>query len=232
MFTLHHLLLDGWSSSLIYKEAAALYEAYCRAEPLQLPPCRPYGDYIAWLQRQDLSAAEAYWRRRLAGYQGAPPLGIGLPPGPHHQQTDFDMCAARVSRSTSDALRKMAAKHQLTLNTIVQGAWLLLLSRYSGEEDIMCGTTVSGRPAELEGVESIVGLFINTLPVRVRVSPVAELVSWLRELQAGQFEARQFEYTPLVQIQSWSDAARDVPLFETLLAFENFPLGGGANDSA
>ena len=211
VFSLHHLLLDGWSSSLIYKGAGALYEAYCRSEVLQLPPCRPYGDYIAWLQQQDLSAAEAYWRKRMGGYQGAPLLGIGLPPGPQHQQTKFDVCEARVVRRTTGRLRQMAARYQLTLNTIVQGAWAILLSRYSGEVDTVFGATVSGRPAELEGIESMVGLFINTLPVRVRVSPEDEVVTWLRELQAVQFEARQFEHTALVQVHSWSDAARDVP---------------------
>ena len=111
------------------------------------------------------------------------------------------------------------------VNTIVQGAWALLLSRYSGEEDVVFGATVSGRPAELDGVESMVGLFINTLPVHVRVSTKAEHVPWLRELQADQFEARRFEHTPLTQIHSWSGTPRDAPLFETLVGFENFPAG-------
>jgi hypothetical protein len=101
VFSVHHLLLDGWSSDLIYKEAAACYEAYCRNDVLDLPPSRPYGDYIAWLQQQDLSAAEAYWRKRLNACQGAPSLGIGLPPGSHHQHTEFDLAEARVPRSAS-----------------------------------------------------------------------------------------------------------------------------------
>lgn len=223
VFSLHHLLLDGWSSSLVYKEAQALYEAYCRGESLRLPACRPYGDYIAWLQQQDLAAAETFWRRRLQGYRGAPQLGIGLPSGPLHQDTRYELCEACVMPGTTEALRQVARHYQLTLNTIVQGAWALLLSRYSGEEDIVFGATVSGRPAELEGIESMIGLFINTLPVRTQVRPNIDLASWLRSLQASQAEARQFEHAPLSQIHSWSDAAREAPLFETLVGFENFP---------
>jgi amino acid adenylation domain-containing protein/non-ribosomal peptide synthase protein (TIGR01720 family) len=226
VLSLHHLLLDGWSTDLVFKEAAALFEAYGRGEEADLPPCRPYGDYIAWLQRQDLSKAEVYWRKRLEEYKGAPPLGAGLaPPRNAHEQTDFDVRETRIARSTSAALRHVARQHQLTLNTIIQGAWALLLSRYSGEEDVVFGATVSGRPAELEGVESMVGLFINTQPVRARVSKNKQLVRWLREFQDCQSEARQFEHTPLVQIQTWSEAPRDRPLFETLLGFANFPAG-------
>jgi len=226
VFSLHHLLLDGWSSDLVCKEAAAIYEAYGRRERFELPRCRPYGDYIAWLQRQDLSKAEAYWRKRLAGYKGPPPLGVGGPPGRHSdEQADVDLRQTRIARSTTTALRQIARQHHLTLNTIIQGVWALLLSRYTGEEDIVFGGTVSGRPPELEGVESMVGLFINTLPVRARVLPDAQLIPWLRELQAEESEARQFEYTPLMQIQAWTGASRDVPFFETLLGFENFPTG-------
>ena len=155
-----------------------------------------------------------------------------MPPRPHHQHTEFDLAEARVPRSTTDALRQFARRNQLTLNTIVQGAWALLLSRYSGEDDVVFGATVSGRPAELPGVESMVGLFINTLPVRVRVPSDAALLPWLRELQVDQFEARRFEHTPLTRVHSWSDVPRETPLFETLVGFENFPAGGADHSTA
>ena len=128
----------------------------------------------------------------------------------------------------------------MTLNTIVQGAWGVLLSRYSGESDVVFGATVSGRPAELAGVETMVGVFINTLPVRVRVAERADGESVLRQLQAEQLEARQYEYSPLVAVQSWSEVPAGEPLFETLLVFENYPRevslqmlgGGGSSDGA
>ena len=231
VFSMHHLLLDGWSSNVVYKEAAALYEASCRGEQLDLPPCRPYGDYIEWLQQQDLSKAEAYWRDLLAGYKGPPPLGVGRPQASysHHSQESVDMYAREISidRGTLEALRQIARQNQLTLNTIIQGAWALLLSRYTGEEDIVFGASVSGRPPELEGVESMVGMFINTLPVRAKVSPEVSLPLWLKELQRHQFAVRQFEHTPLAQIHAWSEVSREGPLFETLMAFENFPSATG-----
>jgi non-ribosomal peptide synthetase component F len=105
----------------------------------------------------------------------------------------------------------------------MQGTWALLLHIYSGDDDVVFGATTSGRPAELAGVESIVGLFINTLPVRVRVNAQMRLPEWLRELQEHQAEARQYEYSPLTQVQGWSDVPRGVPLFESLLVFENYP---------
>jgi non-ribosomal peptide synthetase component F len=112
----------------------------------------------------------------------------------------------------------------LTLNTIVQGAWALLLSRYSGRADVVFGVTVAGRPAELAGVESMIGLFINTLPVRVRVAEEEALLPWLRDLQARQVEMRQYEHSPLVQVQGWSEVPRGQPLFESILVFENYPM--------
>jgi amino acid adenylation domain-containing protein/non-ribosomal peptide synthase protein (TIGR01720 family) len=226
IFTIHHLLLDGWSTTLVCQEAAALYEAYCRGETLDLGPSRPFVDYIAWLQGQDLQKAEAFWRQELAGYTGAPPLPVGHATG---EGNGYDVVQDTISAATTESMRGLTSHHQLTLNTLVQGAWAVLLSRYMGVEDVVFGATVSGRPAALEGVESMVGLFINTLPVRVRVTPEARIIPWLRDLQARQFAARQYEYAPLARVQAWSDAPHGKPLFETLLGFENFPAGARQN---
>jgi amino acid adenylation domain-containing protein/non-ribosomal peptide synthase protein (TIGR01720 family) len=226
VFSLHHLLLDGWSSYLINTEAAAFYEASCQGRTLEFEPSRPYGDYIAWLQQQDLSKAEGFWRRVLAGYKAPPPLGVSRATGRLSDEDEgYDAQQIKLSVATTAALQALARQHQLTLNTLVQGAWALLLSRYTGEEDVVFGATTSGRPPTLKGVESMVGLFINTLPVRVRVSPQAPLIPWLKELQAQQFETRQYEYSPLVKVQGWSEVPRGLPLFESILAFENFPTG-------
>jgi amino acid adenylation domain-containing protein/non-ribosomal peptide synthase protein (TIGR01720 family) len=227
VFSVHHLLLDGWSSDLVYREAAAMYEAYCRGEQLELPRCRPYGDYIAWLQQQDLSAAESFWRTMLKGYAGPSAPGVGPAPG---EREDCEEQQTRLSAATTTALQSMARRHQLTLNTLVQGAWALLLSRYSGDDDVVFGYTVSGRPPSLPGAESMVGLFINTLPLRVQISSNARLIPWLRQIQAGQFEARKYEYSPLVKIQGWSEMPHSTPLFQSLLDFGNFPIGGPGRD--
>ena len=227
-----HLILDGWSLAIVFREFAALYEASCRGQALELARSRPYRDYIAWLQQQDLAEAEGFWRHALAGYKGSPPLWIDrgtigrfsdLDEGYGEQQIKF-------SRTTTAALQALARRHQLTLNTLFQGAWALLLSRYTGQEDVVFGATVSGRPPVLAGVESMVGLFINTLPVRVQVSPQAGLIPWLHALQAQQFETRQYEHSPLVQVQGWSDVPRGMPLFESLLGFQNYPVASSSSE--
>ena len=121
-------------------------------------------------------------------------------------------------------LEMLAREHQLTVNTLLQGAWGLLLSRHSGRDDVLFGGTVSGRPAVLAGVEDTVGLFINTLPVRVQVKKGTSLLPWLKDLQEQQLEARQYEYTPLVELHGWSEVPRQMQLFESILVFENFPV--------
>ncbi|HVR98715.1 MAG TPA: condensation domain-containing protein, partial [Thermoanaerobaculia bacterium] len=224
LWTHHHILLDGWSISRVFDEIFALYEAYRQKREIDLPPCPPFRDYIAWLGRQDLAPAEAFWRAELAGFTAPTPLWPGaarpVEAGPDGRSVQVQ----RLPEASVDALRTWVRRSQLTPNTLVQGAWALLLGRYSGEEDIVFGITVSGRPASLPGVESMVGLFINTMPLRVDVRPGQELLSWLRRLQERQLELRQYEFSPLVEIQGWSEVPRGLPLFESLLVFENYPV--------
>jgi len=228
VWSFHHILLDGWSVYRIFKEAFVAYEALRQGKSPEWEPSRPYQDYIAWLRRQDLSRAERFWRGELHGFSDPPSVvsalaasGDGSASG---DGADFHTEAIRLDEATSAALQALARQHQLTLNTLLQGAWAILLSRYSGESDVCFGGTVSGRPAELDGVESSVGLFINTLPVRVRVPARAHLLSWLKGLQDRQAEARQYEWTPLVEIQGWSAVPRDQSLFDTILIFANYPV--------
>ncbi len=130
----------------------------------------------------------------------------------------------KLSVETTASLVRLSRQHQLTLNTICQGAWAILLNRYSGESDVVFGVAVSGRPPMLENVETMIGMLINTLPARIQVTPDAMLIPWLREIQGGQWEMRQYEYSPLVQVQGWSDAPRTSPLFESIISFENHPI--------
>ena len=224
VWSCHHILMDGWSLGLLMTELFTFYEAARHRQQPALAPLHPYRDYIAWLQRQSMTNAEAYWRRMLKDLTAPTPLAVDRPGGlvPDAERV-FDDQRVVLSAETTAALQTLARRHWLTLNTIVQGAWAVLLNRYSGSEDVVFGATVSGRPPELEGVESMIGLFINTLPVRVRVTPEESLLSWLKRLQQQQVETRQYEFSPLVQIQQWSDVPRGLPLFESILAFENFP---------
>ncbi|HEX6292544.1 MAG TPA: condensation domain-containing protein, partial [Herpetosiphonaceae bacterium] len=226
----HHLLMDGWSLPLVLNEVFTAYEAFAHDREIQFAPSRPYRDYIAWLQRQDMAQAEAFWRQFLEGVTAQTPLGVDRPVGPDAGTAESIELETYLSTETTGALHDLARQHGLTMNTLVQGAWAILLSRYSGEPDVVFGATVSGRPAELPGVEQMIGLFINTLPVRVPVRPAARLLDWLKALQAQQAELRQYEYSPLVQIQGWSDVPRGQPLFESIVVFENYPSEAGRSD--
>jgi hypothetical protein len=224
VWTHHHLLLDGWSLPLVMKELFGLAEAARHGRKLSLPVPRPYRDYIGWLAAQDESAAEAYWRETLSGF--AVPTPIGAAPAPDGQRPrprSHGEERRALDAAVTAALTGVAHQHRLTLNTLVQGAWALLLHRYSAEPDVVFGATVSGRPADLGGVESMVGLFINTQPVRVKVDDEMAILPWLESLQAGQTRARQFEYCRLTSIHGWSEVPRTVPLFESIVVFENYP---------
>ncbi|BAY66482.1 amino acid adenylation domain-containing protein [Calothrix brevissima NIES-22] len=220
----HHLLLDGWSLPLVLKEVFDGYEAICEGRNLQPQPSPAYRNYIAWLQRQDLASAKVFWQQQLQGFSAPTPLMVDTPLANQIQESDYTEQEVHLSETVTSALQAFAKQHQLTLNNLVQGAWSILLSRYSGEIDVVFGVTVSGRPPELVGVESMVGLFINTLPVRVTVSPDIELIPWLKQLQANQVECEQYSYSPLVEIQAWSEVPRGMPLFESIVVFENYPV--------
>jgi NRPS condensation-like uncharacterized protein len=163
----HHLLLDGWSVPLLIKEMAAYYEAYCKGEELELARPRPYRDYIAWLGRQDEGEAERFWCEELKGFSAPTKLGIDRGTSATPIIDEFQTQQMSLSEELTGQLRELGHQEKITLNTIIQGAWALLLSRYSGESRVVFGTTVSGRPAELAGVERMVGLFINTVPLSV-----------------------------------------------------------------
>ncbi len=221
IWTFHHILFEGWSASILLEEVLELYAAQGRDS--SMPPARPYRDFITWLQSRDRSEAERYWSRALAGISAPTTLG-------RSEQLDSwdeasDERTVVLPASMTGALEAFARRERLTLSTVIQGAWSLLLSRHSGEREVVFGTVVSGRSQGPEGVESIVGLCINTLPARVSVKPQAEIGSWLRELQRRQVEMRRYEHTSLLDIHGWSDVPRKLPLFTSIFVFENW-LGG------
>jgi amino acid adenylation domain-containing protein/non-ribosomal peptide synthase protein (TIGR01720 family) len=226
VWSFHHLLADGWTSSRVLNQVFRLYLGWVGGTPVELPHERPFRDYLAWLGRQDPGAAERHWRGVLAGFDAPTPLGVDRPAAagaPPRQARVESVLPADVTARLEAAARR----EQVTLNTVLQGAWGVLLSRYAGEDDVVFGATVSGRPAALPGVEEMMGLFINTLPVRVRVPGGAAAGEWLRGVQRDQARAREHEHAPLVRVQEWSEVPRGTPLFETLFVFENFPVEKG-----
>ena len=225
VWSFHHLLADGWSWPIIFKELFALYESIQNGQQLYLASSRPFRDYINWLQQQDLAGAKAFWQQNLEGFTAPTPLIVERSIGQSsHQQQNIDVRSQYLSAETTTTLKSFAQQHHLTLATLVQAAWGLLLSRYSGESDVVFGTTVSGRPPSLSGVESMVGLFINTLPARLKIPEKTDLLTWLRLLQQEYIEREQYSYTPLVDIQSVSEVPRNQLLFESIVVFENYPV--------
>jgi amino acid adenylation domain-containing protein/non-ribosomal peptide synthase protein (TIGR01720 family)/FkbM family methyltransferase len=233
VWSFHHLLLDGWSLPIVLGEVLAFYEAAREGRELKPETGRPYLDYVEWISRQDLSEAEAFWRGYLKGFHAPTPLVVD---DVARQQSDEDGGRAedqtRLSPSETARLQAFARRQRLTLNTLLQGTWALVLSRYSGEPEVVFGATVSGRSAELAGVEGMVGPFINTVPVRVRTPPEAIASEWLKALQEQQAGLRNFEYTPLVQIQGWSEIPRGLPMFESIFVLENYPVDASLRDQS
>jgi amino acid adenylation domain-containing protein len=224
VWTSHHALLDGRSRLLVLKELFAFYEAYCNGRELTLERPRPYRDYIDWLQEQNFDNAETFWRAALKDFTTPTPVIVTPDPErpPSHDQ--FEELRTSLSQHVTHDLQSVAQRNELTLNTLVQGAWALLLGRYSGENDIVFGVTRACRHSTLPEAESMVGLFINTLPVRVRLVPEMSLLSWLKALRAQHIALREFEHTALMKIHEWSETPRGVQLFDSLLVFENYQL--------
>lgn len=221
VWTFHHALLDGRSLAIVIKELFTFYDALREGKEVQLPQPRPYQDHIAWLQQQNWSRAESFWRDLLKGFTASTPLLVDSTP---REQSGFGEQAIRLLPKTTAMLQSLAKQHQLTLNTLVQAAWAILLSRYSGETDVVFGATRACRHSSVAGAESMVGLLINTLPVRVRVSGEKPLLTWLKELRSQWVALREYEHTPLTQVQRWSDIPAGTPLFDSILVFENYEL--------
>lgn len=219
----HHIIVDGWSLALVFKEAFALYEAYCEGREPQLEASRPYREYIAWLTQQNLLEAEEFWRRMLKDFTVSTSLLTEQSFESPRKEAGYSEQQFELSAATTAELLSLGRRYRLTLNTIVMGAWALLLSRHSGQRDVVFGVVMSGRPPDLTGVETMVGLFVNTLPMRICVRAGDLLSSWLEEMQMQQLEMQKYEYSPLAKVQQWSDLARGESLFESLFTFENFP---------
>ncbi len=224
IWTHHHILLDGWSVSVVLGELFSLYASYSQGQALSLNPTKPYRTYINRLKSQDVQAAEQFWRNYLKGFISPTPLINTLPAPQAASATGYAEAQIELDSATTTALQDLVRQHQLTLNTVIQAAWALLLSRYSNEQDLVFGATVAGRPADLLGIETMVGLFINTLPIRVTIDPSQGLIDWLQALQTNQLQLRQFEYSALADIQRLSEVPRGTSLFDSLLVFENYPL--------
>ncbi|MDR7276983.1 amino acid adenylation domain-containing protein [Catenuloplanes atrovinosus] len=219
--TSHHLLMDGWSRAIVEADLLRVYEAGgVAAGP---PPAGSYRDYLAWLGRQDREAARAAWRAELSGADGS---ALGLPERPGRAPELPARAVVRHSAEFTSALTGFARERGLTLNTLIQGAWALVLARLARRTDVVFGATVAGRPAELPGVERVAGLFINTVPVRVRLDGNRTVLETLTELQRRQSALIAHHHLGLPEIQKLGAAS-----FDTIVVFENYVDPGAAPDA-
>jgi acyl transferase domain-containing protein/aryl carrier-like protein len=230
IWTHHHLLLDGWSSPMLIREVLTSYSMLLAGGDPRLAPTRPFRDYVEWLERRDVAADEAFWRRTLAGFKRPSSIGADRPPsGLPAAVGGFITQEARLAEPATAALQALARQSRMTLNNLVQGIWALALGQVSGETDLVFGISVSTRPEALAGFESTVGLFINTLPFRARLGDEAAAtpcLAWLQELQQAQLAMLDHVQAPAVEVKRWSELSAELPLFESVFAFWNFPFTG------
>ena len=221
VWVFHHLILDGWSVPVLVSELAVIYGALAGPSEPYLPPARPYREFIDWLQRRDPRDDEVFWKDQLAGFDS--PTRLAVRQASASDRPDFCENSEILSEDSTAELQAFARSHGLTLNAMIQAAWGLLLARYSGRDDVVFGTSAAGRPPELEGVDTMVGVFINTNPMRVRTPPDRSVLSWLEGVSSQLLAMRDHEHARLVDVRRWSDVPAGPPLFESMLVFEGYP---------
>lgn len=219
VMTFHHLLLDGWSIERVYAEVAAACQSFTHGDEPSLPPAVPYSDYIRWLAGRSRAGAEDYWRSYLCDYEPSSPFAAV----PGAAGSGYEIVRAQLPEGGTDRLLGFCREHGITPNTVVQGALALLLGSLSGEDDVVFGAVTSTRPPDLAGAEDIVGVLVNTLPVRMALSPDAQVLYWLTALQADQLKSREFDYASLSDIGRWCGAEPGTQLFPCLLAYQSYP---------
>ncbi|NNF64648.1 MAG: AMP-binding protein, partial [Acidimicrobiia bacterium] len=220
----HHIIIDGWSMGIVLDEVMRSYEALTSGAEPELGPVADYRSYVTWLHERDAGKDEQWWRRSLEGVTEATPLPIDRVTSDTPWAERHDEHVVRLDQATTSQLGEFARNNGLTINTVVRGAWSLVLARYSGRNEVIYGATVAGRPPELDGALNMVGLFINTLPIRSLIEPASTVRDWLTDLQRSQSEMAPYESTPLVDVQRWSATPQGEPLFNSLLVFENVPV--------
>ena len=224
VITLHHILLDGWSMPILMHDFSILYAQ--KGDAAGMPQVTPYGEYLGWIKEQDREAAISAWRAELAGLEEVPRL-VAPNVGPAADLPE--QVILELSEPLTEALSSLGRSEGLTLNTIIQGAWGVLLSRMTGREDVVFGVTVSGRPPEIAGIERMVGLLINTVPVRVKIFSNDRLIDMLRRLQDGQSRLTAHQHIGLAEIQHLTGLGE---LFDTQMVFENYPVGDNVSVEA
>jgi amino acid adenylation domain-containing protein len=223
IWSYHHLLLDGWCLGVLHGELLEIYDAIREGRAPALPPPRPYRGYIDWLQAQDRATALGHWSRVLAGCEQATRVTpmVLLSNAPFEAREHL----LQLDPATTRDLTALAAAIPVTLSTAMQAVWSIVLSAYNDSSDVVFGAVVSGRPPEVEGIEEMIGLFINTVPVRARLRPEISFIDLARELQSAALDGAPYQSLPLADVQALTPVGR--ALFDHVVVFENYPADNG-----
>jgi len=221
LITNHHILYDGWSNGNILRELFQIYGALIKSRKINWQPVTPFRSYIKWLKNRDKEKGIRYWQQYLQGYER--PATLPKPEnrdnGEEYKWEEYDHI---ISESLSRGLRETAIDEQVSLNAVFNTLWGILLQRYNNTDDVVFGGVVSGRPSEINGVGSMVGLFINTIPVRINTGDKYNLRELLKETQDNIISAAPYEFVPLADIQSHSQLKEE--LIDHLVIFQNYPI--------
>ncbi len=223
VWTHHHVIIDGWSMGIVLDEVQWLYTAVATGDDQSLGAPADYRSYVQWSQSRTLEGAEDFWRTQLAGIQAATELRIELPGAPERWAESHAEHIVKLDAEVTSRLGELARNSAVTLSTVLRAAWAIVLGRYAGHTDVVFGATVAGRPAELPESIRMVGMFINTLPIRVTLDENQTLGELLAGIHRQHVEMVRYESTPLVSVQGWSDVPAGEPLFGSVLVVENVP---------
>ncbi|MCM3064048.1 non-ribosomal peptide synthetase [Bacillus altitudinis] len=218
IWSYHHILLDGWCFGLVVQELFAIYHALLHDIPYRLEPVKPYKEYIQWLEKQDKQASLEYWTQSLAGFEGQSTFKEQRKQTNEHELGEIEWA---MSKEETAALSELALQQNATLSSALQSVWSILLSRYQRSNDVLFGTVVSGRPADLAGVDRMVGLFINVIPRRIQLTDQMTFRSLLSETQQQSLAAEPHQYIPIYDIQA---KAGQQQLIDHIVVFENVPV--------
>ncbi len=231
VWTYHHALLDGWCTPILFGEVLGRYQdEVLGVESLTASPVVPYEQYIGWLSCQERQSAVDFWQEHLSGFVSPTPLLYDRV-AESDIEVEVGYCRLSLGQDLTGQLAGLARAQHTTMNVVLQAAWSCLLQRYSNEQDIVFGSTISGRPAALSGVEQMIGLFINTIPVRVQVGEQMSFEDLLQVLHADNIARDEYGYLPLADIQQLSEVTRGTSLFDSLLVFENYPMDQTLNEA-
>ncbi|NIM18027.1 MAG: amino acid adenylation domain-containing protein [Candidatus Aminicenantes bacterium] len=222
IWSFHHILMDGWCVGVLFSDFFEIYNSYLEGRAYRLPPVKQFRHYLEWLERQDKEAGLAFWKKYLEGYEQ--PVGLPKPLDRLRDDNNYKLeeHLLTIDEKQVSGLNNIAGQNQVTLNTVFQALWGILLQKYNNSDDVVFGAVVSGRPAEIDRIEDMVGLFINALPVRIKSHGQETFTQFLKSIQEGALPAKTYEYLPLAEIQSNTPLKRN--LIDHMMIFENYPF--------